>query len=155
MKDNILDADEFSSKSEATLREIDLLRGAENKYENRLLSARAALLLVSILFLMSMMTFRTGSIQFFYNLIFGVIFFASAYFAKFQPRIILIIGLLIYTTLMTYTYIAFAQPPHGAIIAFAFIMMVGQGLSVAQQLTIVRERLEKHREVPRYKRVWY
>lgn len=155
MQDNILDSDQLSVKSDKALQEIELLRGAERKYEGRLFSARAAMLIAGIWFFVAMMNFGARSTFFWYNLSFGAIFLVSAYFAKFQPRVVLVIGLLIYTALMIYTFSTYNQPPQGVLFAFAFIMMVGQGLGTAQQLMIVRDRLEQHGEIPKYKQVVY
>jgi hypothetical protein len=96
-----------------------------------------------------------GSTTFITYLILGLFFFVGAYLVKYRPRIILFSGLSVYFILTVISFITYSLPPHGSIVALLFILFVGQSLTVAQKLIIVRQRLSENGEIPRYKQVWY
>ena len=155
-KEQLLDEDQLKgNRTNAKLEEIKLLREAEQHYEQRLWTGRLGMGFIGYLFLASAVTYVIGHRFFISNLVLGLFFFLGAYLVKYRPRAILFAALGLYFVLMAFAFLNYSLPPHGTIVAFLFILFVGQSLTVAQKLIIIRQRLSENGEIPRYKQVWY
>ena len=156
MKEELLDDEQLkANRTNDSLEEIELLRATERHYEKGLLRGKLAMVFIGYLFLKNVSEYFIGSASFITYLVLGLFFFVGAYLVKYRPRIMLFLALAVYFILMTLSFIIYGLPPHGFMTAFLFIFFVGQSLTVAQKLTIVRQRLSENGEVPRYKEVWY
>lgn len=155
-KEELLDDEQIrASRTNSKLEEIKLLREAEQHYEQRLWTGRIGMAFIGYLFLSDARTFIVGHTFFMINLGLGLFYFLGAYLVKYRPRAILFTALGLYFVLMTLAFLYYDTPPHGAIVTFLFILFVGQSLTVAQKLIIIRQRLSDNGEIPRYKQVWY